>query len=430
MYSRHKQLSGGQAMMIVVVIFLVLMLAVVMGVATSVLSDLGIARALGDSVQSYAAAESLIEDALYRLNNGYAIADPETLTVGGFTVDAEVNSVPGGLTIVSEGNVDEHIRRVAVNLILGTGASFNFGVQTDVGGIVMENNSIVNGNVFSNGLVQGKNSNLVDGDAVSAGASGLLDGIHATGDAYSHTINNSTVDGNAYYQVISSSTVAGDEFPESEDQGEHPLPISDEQIDEWKTEAEAGGVATCSEGSYSINDDTTIGPIKIPCDLDISGNNFTVDLAGPVWVEGTVTITNSPTIRVDSSLGASSVAFMADNESNRTSSSRIDISNGATFANSGTDGSYVFFVSMNESAELGGSTTAIVLQNSVNGDVLLYAPHGEILLKNSVDLREVTAWRVRLQNYSAVTYETGLASLLFTSGPGGSYEVSSWEEVE
>ena len=60
----------------------------------------------------------------------------------------------------------------------------------------------------------------------------------------------------------------------------------------------------------------------------------------------------------------------------------------------------------------------------------MYAAHGEIRIKQSLTLKEVTAYKIRLQNSAEVIYESGLASLLFTSGPGGGFEVSSWGEIE
>jgi hypothetical protein len=60
----------------------------------------------------------------------------------------------------------------------------------------------------------------------------------------------------------------------------------------------------------------------------------------------------------------------------------------------------------------------------------VYAAHGEVQLANNISLKEVTAYRIRLKNSAEVIYETGLASLLFNSGPGGGYSISSWAEIE
>jgi len=431
-HSTERYGERGQAMLTVVFIFLTVMVSIVLGVAVVELSVTRIARGLERSTRSYAVAESLLEDTIYRLNGSYAVSTIETMTLDGITAIATTTNTQTGKHIISGGDADTNVRRVEANLHLGAGAAFNFGVQTDEGGFIMENNSLINGNLFSNGTVVGSNSNLVKGDVISAGPSGLVQGLHATGTAYAHTIKDAVIDKDAHYfseSTLINTTVGGVPFPGSTDQATSTLPISDAQVAEWEQDAETGGVIT-GPCPYVIDTDVTIGPVKILCDVDISGTNFTVTLAGMVWVTGNITFRNAPTISIDPSLNDLSVAMIADNPSDRTGSSRIFIQNSTEFQDSGTDGSYTLLISQNESAESGGAVAAITLEQSVSGDVLVYAGHGEVLLKNSTDLREVTGWRVRLQNFSQVTYESGLASLLFTSGPGGGYEVETWDEVE
>ena len=87
-------------------------------------------------------------------------------------------------------------------------------------------------------------------------------------------------------------------------------------------------------------------------------------------------------------------------------------------------------LSQNKDAEQGGSEQAIDVKNSVNGDLLVYAGHGEIRLQNSINVKEVSAYRIRLKNSAEVRYETGVASLIFTAGPTGGYTLDKWREVE
>ena len=92
-------------------------------------------------------------------------------------------------------------------------------------------------------------------------------------------------------------------------------------------------------------------------------------------------------IKVASGLSGKTVPIIADKLSNRSSSSRIELSNNTNVQGSGTN-SYLLFVSQNNSAETGGGTTAIIVSNNLTGAVLLYAPHGEVLLSNNVRLKE------------------------------------------
>ena len=72
-------------------------------------------------------------------------------------------------------------------------------------------------------------------------------------------------------------------------------------------------------------------------------------------MNGNIEIENSSIIKLASSLGANSVAVIADNPANRTTSSKIELGNSAQFQNSGTEGSYILFISQNNSAQNGGS---------------------------------------------------------------------------
>ena len=275
--------------------------------------------------------------------------------------------------------------------------------------------------------ISGSGGSMIYGDVVSAGPSGSVSQINASSSIYAKTISNSIAKGNAYFKDISDTTVLGNSFPDSADQATTSMPISDEVIDQWEADAAAAGVIT-TPCPYKIDSDTTIGPIKINCDLEISGN-ITLNLAGMVWVKGDVTISNRGTIQIAPSISGRVAAIIADDPANRSSGSTVKIFNNTSYLGSGTN-SYVMLVSRNTSAESGGSVKAIEVANSVSGKLLVYAPHGEILLQGSASIKEVTGWRTRLQNSTEVIYETGLANLIFTSGPSGGYQIQSWGEVE
>ncbi|MBI2475792.1 MAG: hypothetical protein HYV67_00935 [Candidatus Taylorbacteria bacterium] len=424
--------NRGQAVITAVVFFLVIAATVSIGVINPVLRQLKQADDFLRTRASLFASQSVNEDALYRLKTNKKFTSPSTLSLGGYRATATSTTVAGGLQINSSGNGFNLTRNIRTHLISGSGASFNYGVQVGAGGVILENTSSVAGNLYSNGPVTGAGSNLIKGDAVSAGPNGQIDGVHATSSAYAHIIRNSTIDKDAYYQTISGSTVAGTLYPGSADQATSTLPIAAAQVTQWQNDAAAGGTIA-SPCPYKISDTATIGPAKINCDLEISGNNYTVTLGGALWVAGNITVKNSPTIKVSPSLGHKSIPIVADNPADHTDSSIITLSNSVQFQGSGTPGSFVVLISQNNRAANGGNGSgeeAIIAQNNVSGAVLLYAALGEIRLQNSISLKEVTAYRLRLQNSAEVVYDTGLANLLFTSGPSGSYVFDGWREVQ
>ena len=86
-------------------------------------------------------------------------------------------------------------------------------------------------------------------------------------------------------------------------------------------------------------------------------------------------------------------------------------------------------ISQNNSAETGGSTNAISMGQGASA-LVSYASHGQITLQQSVSVKEVTAYKIILQNSANVTYDTGLPSVLFESGPAGGYDITSWKEIQ
>ena len=101
-----------------------------------------------------------------------------------------ITDVTGGKTLATKADRNGFVRNVQAALTQGSGASFNYGVQSGIGGVLLENSSSIIGNVYSNGPVDGAGSNLIKGDVVSAGPSGLVKDIHATSSVYAHTIQN------------------------------------------------------------------------------------------------------------------------------------------------------------------------------------------------------------------------------------------------
>lgn len=432
--------NRGAALLIFVILFLVISLSLTLTIGKNAYEDLAKYRVLSAGKQSWFAAEAGIEDAVYRHRQGENYSNSESFTLLGTAVTIVRTTYSDRFEFVAMGDENDAIRSSSNVLGIGNGASFNFGLQSGNGGILMENNSSIRGNVFANGTVRGENNNIVRGDVISAGASGLIDGVHATGSAWAHRIESSTIGKDAYYSTIVGSSVFGSScvnahcHPGSADQATATMPITDAQIDGWKSEAAAGTVYSststqCSSGTFKISVDTTIGPAKIECNLLIENNSTDLYLNGPLWVTGNIDIVNAPTLRIGSAQAGKSVSVIADKTTNRTTSSKIVLQNNAVFVGNGVS-TVILLISRNNSNEIGGGEVAINMKNNATGAVILYAPHGEILVENGSGIKSVTGYKIHTQNNTEVIYETGLISLLFSGGPSGGYTVASWKEVE
>lgn len=432
--------TRGAALLLFVLFFLFGSSVLVFGVARGVYQSLAEYKTLEKSKRGYFAAEAGIEDAIYRHRDSRLYSNNETFTIDGVTASTSRVLVVDVYEITAEGNAAGAVRKSKISLAVGDGASFNFGLQSGNGGISMSNSSSVRGNVFSNGVIEGQGSAIVYGDVIASGPSGLIDSLHATGTTWSHFIDNSVVDGDAHYFDVTTRTatiVNGTSYPGTADQATATMPITDQTIEEWKTNIVNTGTviastsAECLSGTYTINSDTELNNVKIECNVDMrkQGAGTTITIAGPVWIEGNLAISQGPAIVASSSLGSKSVQVIVDKEVNRATSSTITINQSTTFT-SGNAQSYVLLLSMNDDATNGGGAVAINLAQSASGKVLVYAPHGRVDMGNSISLKEVTAYQIDINNGAEVIYESGLVNMLFTSGPGGGYTVLSWEEVE
>ena len=237
----------------------------------------------------------------------------------------------------------------------------------------------------------------------------VLSGIHVGGNAHANTITNCVVNHDAYYQTISDSVVNGTSYPGSPDPSAETMPISDNNIADWKAEAEAGGVI--SSYSLSGSDTASLGPKKINGNLTLS-NQSDLTLTGTLYVTGNISLTNSAKLRLGTNYGEMSGVIIADGQ--------ISVANSATFYTNDS-GAYILLLSTK-------TGDAISIANSASA-VIFYASAGNVNVSNSATLKEVTAYQITLGQSAQVIYESGLASAKFSSGAGASWLVSDWQEI-
>lgn len=248
------------------------------------------------------------------------------------------------------------------------------------------------------------------------GQTTTLSGVTIAGDARAPSMTGCSVAGDAFYNTTNTCSVGGATNPGTADSPQQAMPISQAQIDEWKSVAESGGTHS---GNYTLTNGQTgtIGPLRINGDLVLS-NNVTLYLTGPIWVDGDISISNNSYIRIDNSLGSAGVAIVADSTTNMATKGRITIRNNADILGNNTPGSYPLVLSTNS------STTAINLNNNTAG-AIYYAANGIVAVSNNAGAYQLTGYGISLSNNSVITYQSGLASVTFSNGPGG-----SWAKVD
>jgi hypothetical protein len=346
-------------------------------------TNLSAGRRAVASEQAFRSAEAGIEYYHWLISRGGSLSSPATYdfrnasgTVVGtyeLSADEELTSV----AVTSIGRSGGATRTVKAEFVQGEGTTFYYGVQSGNGGFNLENNARVVGNVYSNFNINGKNGSSITGDALAVGS-------------------------------ISGVSVGGQRTTGVSPQ---PMPISEEEIQGWKDDADAN----VSTGNLTITGEGNIlGPRKIVGDLTIRGSAELI-ITDTIWVTGNITLENGAYIALSSSYGERGGVIIADGV--------IDIDNNVTLEGSGEPDSFIILLSTSS------SDLAIDVGNN-NSSVILYAPNGTISLGNNADVQVITAKAVSLGNNVVLEYEQGIINTAFQSGPSGGWELRSWKEIQ
>ncbi|OHA79284.1 MAG: hypothetical protein A2747_02475 [Candidatus Yonathbacteria bacterium RIFCSPHIGHO2_01_FULL_44_41] len=260
---------------------------------------------------------------------------------------------------------------------------------------------------------------------------GSINQLVVNGTAKANTIVNSTIIGTAYCQTGSGNnkvcnTSQADPSPMN-------MPISEANIEQWRTDAATGGtiVGNCGDSGVAICTITgatlSLGPKKITGDLIVS-NNRTLNLTGVLYVVGNVDISNNGTVKCDASFGADSCVIVADGW--------INVGNNGFFKGSGVAGSYILGLSAiegcnggSQTAECGPWNSGINLGNNLGGAVF-YTSKSMVNLSNNAEIKAVIGYKLNLENNAEIEYEEGVTDANFSSGPGGGWNVKSWKEIQ
>lgn len=186
---RHKIKfqNSGYAALTITLITMSVSLIILGGLSFFALQEVTINRNFIKSIEAKNAAESGVEDAIYRIFSDKQMGDSETIGVG--TATTTVTSVVNGnaRTIRSEGKRAENQQNLEVTLQTSIDAiNFYYGVQVGEGGLKMDANSSITGNAFSNGSIIGDNGAKITGDAVVAAGIAATPSVEWT----AHNANN------------------------------------------------------------------------------------------------------------------------------------------------------------------------------------------------------------------------------------------------
>ncbi|MGB9609156.1 MAG: hypothetical protein ACPL3E_02150, partial [Minisyncoccia bacterium] len=155
-------------------------------------------------------------------------------------------------------------------------SSFRYGAQSGLGGVELNSNAIIFGNVYSNGNIVCYSNSYIDGDGFAVGTINPINCPRGQSKT-----NVSPVD----------------------------LPYFDTNY--WISQAESGGIIN---GNVSYNSgENYLGPKRINGNLTLNTNSSLI-ITGPIYVTGTVELNSNTKIKLDDSFDTDGTVILAENK--------------------------------------------------------------------------------------------------------------------
>lgn len=377
LHASHPLVKAKGQVMIISIIFLAVVLILSSSLFANVTHFVNFGSKSILKEQTNSLAEAGIERALWQLNQTAGAYTGETSTaLGEGTFTTTIQNKTGNLkTITATGYIPNSAnakakRTIKLDAEITTSTiSFNYAVQVGDGGLVMQNSSTIVGNVYALAPINGVRANSITGEAWST-------------------------------STITPSNIAAVSIHPNQT---NPPPMPTVDYDYFKTGAENGGTVNCT-GTLNISG--SIGPKKyVGCNITISAD---ATINGVIYIEGGNLEISGPQTDLDvsDSLGSYGTAIIA------TGTAYITQAN----VNPNFGGGYLMVVSRST------SSSAMTL-DSHGANALFVALEGRIVLSNNTDANAVIAKTMLTQNSAIITYQAGLASAQFTTGPGGSWQL-------
>ncbi len=414
----------GAVMMVAVIFFIAISTLVVLGLVGPSAREYKMANDSISAHQSYFSAESGVEDVYYRIKSGASTTLSEPLVLG----NSYTTTIISGQDVIGTSNVFNQQRKVDLKINNGT-KSFKYVAMAGDGGVSMGASvNLITGDLYSSGPITGVNGSRVSGSVASpsssiAGTSGNPSSpVYVDGNIDVNSVSYTSAGG---YIHCLSGTGNNKSCTGSPSVSVEAYPIPGSLIDQWKNDAVSGGSIS---GDYSIGSSGSpgFGPKKINGNLDVIG---ILNMTGTLWVTGNLNVhTSFGKIKLDTAYGAHSGIIIVDGTSTLASNGFIN--------GSGVSGSYMVVVSTNSST---GTSPAIdVTGSSGSGAGVLYAPYGQISVRNNVSPKQVTAYNIVLNGTGKINFGSTFSSSTVLdfwrdfTGTSASYisGINSWKETQ
>lgn len=405
-------------------------------------------RSPAQSLQALYAAESGIEDAVYRIKNGAGNGEFD-LSVAEAQAHVLISGTESEKQIISTGHYKNYIRKIeAVMQNTTIEPDFKYAIHAGQGGITLRNQTKIfgknntNGDIFSNGSIRGakndydtktfeckQSSSYVDGIATAVEDIDKIEpndsGICSSKDAYANNFNYCFIRESAHGPNNPSSDCPYNEQWEQEDQPEEePLPdmniagfkrYMDRRADIFTGDCIADGSGAsydCTKGTNLIGDLIITGNLTKPSNVDLFINK-------PVWVKGNAVFNSQGIIKLPAGYQGESQMMVVDGT--------ITVDSNVQFG--AVNSAFIFFLSTYTTSESEICDDPAITLSSNSQSVLFYAVNGCVVVTaNSTFHGSIIGEKVEVANNSQVEFDPALSSTGFNISGQGGWQIISYKE--
>lgn len=444
-----KNTNGFAALLIIFVLGMV-SIVVSSGLILTGYNESQMARSGASGVSAYYVAHSGIEEAIYKLgfDSGYTGG---TLTVDRGTASITISSTgnPKERIINSVGTLGPYVRRIhAVVKYTSLIPGIDYAVWGGEGGVELDNNTTIVGNVYSNASIKGSTSQKFKSDDSCSGTAF----INGTASA-SAEITNLDGDGNgvciqneAYAESLDFCHVsgvphavnplsAGCDSPNAHvplSNPPAPIPLPDMNIEFLKNTVQKNTfIGDCiigtTVGCYSMSSGTaTIGDIYITGNL-IKPNATNLNFSGPVYVEGNIDFGSNSVVGLDTSIdkGISQITVA---KGKIMSAANITYATRTVF---GYPKMFLIFISDRDPPTGSLCDDPSIELHSNSNSVLFYATQGCVNLSTTSSTAytgSILGKKIKLINNSTLNYDPTLKQAVFGITKGGGWQIASFRQ--
>ncbi len=424
-------------------------LAIVTSLISVSLTELKMSGSGGAIDQTFYAAESGINEALALLAQDTPMSS-QHLNINNNLVEIEIMPNPADpfQRIITSTAVHPTGKIRKLQVIADTddwAAGFDYAVQGGVGGVILENNSDIYGDIYSNGAIKNtsaansvcnNNCSVITGNVWTADPQGIrrinvAKDAGAEGNIYAHQILLSRIAGDAEYQNIDSkSVVEGISTIVSTDPPPKPFPIDSNDIQVWKDNISDSGNTTITPNAAGCDAAHNVGFYCLPAGETRTIGNQVIDgglymdigssliLTGNVWIKGNIDLRNNGNISIDPSLGNGSAVMISDGN--------ITVLNNLTISGTGNEKSFILMISTSSSID-----PPAILGSNNSESIVFVAIDGRLRVENGASLNAVLAKEIYLEENSEINYNPDLMLFMIPINDQQPIDTSadSWKEL-